>query len=150
MNVVKVRLGEKEKIAVPEVVDAAPILNGKSDHNVSANLARTIKGQVSTELSVNDLESILKKHFPPTKINQLLIDMTMAEDTKATKDGDFYQTPNWDARDKALTKILRLLGHIKNEMGAVPDMAPTKIIFNVIHKQVNVEKAEIINESSAD
>lgn len=144
----KVKLGEKKEIAVPEVVDPSAVVNGKSDHNVSANLAREVKKAVSTELSVDDLETILSVQFPPKKIKELLVEMTQAEDRKATKDGDFFTTPNWDVRDKALTKILRLLGHIKNDQGLVSDTVPTKIIFNVIHKQVNVENAEVHHDSA--
>ena len=146
----RVKLGEKKEALVPEIVDASAIVNGKSDHNPSADLARFVKNEVSTDLSVEDLESILKTEFPPSKIKSILVAMTQAEDTKATARGDFFQTPNWDVRDKALTKILRLLGHIKNEQGAVSDQIPTKIVFNVINKQVNIDRAEVNNELPAD
>lgn len=142
----KIRIGEQKEAILPEVVHASTIVK---QNDLSTDLAKAVKKQLSTELSVDDLEAILKKEFPPTKIKKLLVDMTEAEDTKATKDGDFYQTPNWDARDKALSKILRLLRYIDRENGAVSDQVPTKIVFNVIQKQVNVDKKTINVEPAA-
>lgn len=91
------------------------------------------------------LDYLLQKSFPPERINAILQDLVNASDTKTTKSGEFYQTPNWLARVHGLTQALKLKRFTSSQDGEISSMPITKITFNVVNN-VNVNDPKQVVE----
>jgi len=124
-------------VVVPEVIEAK---EEKNEIVFDAETKRAISERLSPENAQLVLDALLQKAFPPKQIQKLIADLCSAEDIRMTKDGSEYRTPNWEARDKGLNKVLNLLRFIEKQNGMPSDVHAAKIVFQVINHQEVHEK----------
>lgn len=88
--------------------------------------------QILSDRSFNRLESILRRDFTPEKIKGYIQALCEANDIRSS-DGQFYESPNWAARNNGLKEVLNLLRYTQMTGEVTRDSVPAKIVFNIVN-----------------
>lgn len=108
-----------------------------TDEDLADLTQRDIK-IADTKTKIEILEDALSKTVTPEQIKKWILELCEASDVKFNKFGEMIHVPNWNARDKGLTRILEILHYqtadIEGRKRTRPH-EPSKILIQVIGDQ---------------
>lgn len=127
---------QEQALRLPQVSPSqTPPKRGRPRKKIGAQLAK----RLSSEQGLEILDILLQKSIPPEKIEAVLLELLNAEDTKMSKLGEAYRTPNWQAKIAGLDQALKLKRFTQKSDGEVGAQPIVKITFNVI-ENMKVER----------
>lgn len=108
-------------------------------------MSKSLENRRTGSSFLEQVRSKIIEAYTPERIEKKVSEMWDAKDTKSTKDGTLYETPNYKAQEFAMKTVLQIQGL---EMGEEKQQraAPTKIIV-IVNGNTAVVKDEKVLEA---